>query len=146
MAPSRYPNQCWLAIKGVLWHIPEINFTRSTVHELINPYHVFRDYHFKIITTSPRGQWVNSFSQHTRAAQFSFRPGDYLPQHFGLNFRNPSYIYIRACCIIYSCGLYHSVHKFAINNPNLCIISLEIFNWKYWFDNLSGHLLWPSED
>ena len=81
-----------------------------------------------------------------RAAQFSFRPGDYLPLHFGLNFRNPSYIYIRACCIVYICSLYHSVHKFTINNPNLCIIDLEIFNWKYWFDNLSGHLLRPSED
>ena len=79
----------------------------------------------------------------SRAAQFSFWPGDYLPLHFGLNFRNPSYIYIRACCIIYICSLYHSVHKFTINNPNLCIIGLEIFNWKYWFDNLSGHLLRP---
>ena len=77
-----------------------------------------------------------------RAAQFSFRPGDYLPVHFGLNFRNPSYIYIRACCIIYRCSLYHSVHKSAINNPNLCIIGLEIFNRKYWFDKLSGH--WTS--
>ena len=64
----------------------------------------------------------------SRAAQFSFRPGDYLPLDFGLNFRNPSYIYIRACCIIYICSLYHSMHKFTINNPNLCIINLEIFN------------------
>ena len=90
---------------------------------------------------------VNCVTTHqTRTAQFSFRPGDYLPLHFGLNFRNPCYIYIRACCIIYICSLYHSVHKFTINNPNLCIIGLEIFNWKYWFDNLSGHLLRPSED
>ena len=81
-----------------------------------------------------------------RAAQFSFRPGDNLPLHFGLNFRYPFYIYIRACCIIYICSLYHSVHKFTINNPNLCIIGQVIFNWKYWFDNLSGHLLRPSED
>ena len=29
--------------------------------------------------------------------------------------------------------LYHSVHKFTINNPNLCITALEIFNWKYWW-------------
>ena len=48
----------------------------------------------------------------SRDAQFSFRPADYLPLHFGLNFRNPSYIYIRACCIIYICSLYNSVHKF----------------------------------
>ena len=76
-----------------------------------------------------------------RAAQFSFWPGDYLPLHFSLNFRNPSYIYI---CIIYICSLYHSVHKFTINSPNLCIIGLEIFNWKYWFDNISGHLCSPD--
>ena len=82
----------------------------------------------------------------SRAAQFSFRPADYLPLHFGLNFRNPSYIYIRACCIIYICSLYNSVHKFTINNPDWCIIGLEIFNWKYWFDNLSCHLVRPSED
>ena len=28
-APSHYLNQCWLIIKGVLWHSPECNFTRS---------------------------------------------------------------------------------------------------------------------
>ena len=27
MAPSHYLNQCWLIIKGVLWHSPESNFT-----------------------------------------------------------------------------------------------------------------------
>ena len=32
-APSHYLNRCWLIIKGVLWHSPEINFTRSG-HEL----------------------------------------------------------------------------------------------------------------
>ena len=30
MAPSHYLNQCWLIIKGVLWHSPQSNFTRST--------------------------------------------------------------------------------------------------------------------
>ena len=29
MAPSHYLDQCWLIIKGVLWHSPECNFTRS---------------------------------------------------------------------------------------------------------------------
>ena len=28
MASSHYLNQCWLVIKGVLWHSPESNFTR----------------------------------------------------------------------------------------------------------------------
>ena len=104
-----------------------------------------------IVLTSGPNEQLEPCSQYQgavsiRAAQLSFRPGDYLPLYFGLNFRNPSYIYIRACCIIYICSLYHSVHKFTINNPILCIIGVQIFNWKYWFDNLSGHLLRPSED
>ena len=54
-----------------------------------------------------------------RAAQFYIRPADYLPLHFGLNFLNPSYIYIRACNIIPMCNLYHSLHKSTMNNANL---------------------------
>ena len=98
-----------------------------------------------LMTSSCHGT-ISTWDQVIRAAQFSFRPGDNLPLHFGLNLRNPSYIYITACCIVYICSLYHSVQKFTINNPNLCIIGLEIFNWKYWVNNLSGHLLRPSED
>ena len=65
MAPSHYliMNQCWLITKGVLWHSPESSFKKSA-HQL-NPYQVFRDYSFKIIT-SPRGQWVNNFSMPSR--------------------------------------------------------------------------------
>ena len=71
-----------------------------------------------------------------RAAQFSFRPGDYLPLHFGLNFRNPSYIYIRACCIVYICSFYHSVHKFTTNNPKFMHywsrnFQLKILIWQF---------------
>ena len=29
-APNHYLNQCWLTIKGVLWHWPESNFSRNT--------------------------------------------------------------------------------------------------------------------
>ena len=54
---NQYPNQCWLIIKGVLWHSPENNFTRSA-HEL-NLKQLFGDYAFKITMTSNRGQWVN---------------------------------------------------------------------------------------
>ena len=57
-----------------------------------------------------------------RAAQFYFRPADYLPVYFGLSFLNLSYIYIRACNIIHMCSLYHSVHESTINNANLCKI------------------------
>ena len=53
-APSHYLNQCWLTIKGVLWHLPESNFTRS-IHGC-NPQYVFEDCTFKItITSSPQG-------------------------------------------------------------------------------------------
>ena len=47
--------QCWLVIKGVLWHSPESDFTRSA-HKF-SPQHVSGDYNFKITTASPRGQW-----------------------------------------------------------------------------------------
>ena len=59
-ATSHYLNQCWLTIKGVLWHSHESNFTRSA-HDL-NPKHVFIDYMSQITTTSPRGQWVRKHS------------------------------------------------------------------------------------
>ena len=45
MAPSHYLNQCWLIIKGIVWPSTQSNFMRSA-HELL--------------TTSLRGQWVNS--------------------------------------------------------------------------------------
>ena len=51
-APSHYQNQCWLTIKGDLWHSLESNFTRSPGE--INPQHVFRNYTFEITSTSPR--------------------------------------------------------------------------------------------
>ena len=63
--------------------------------------------------------WIIPYA---RAAQFHFRPADYLPVHFGLNFLNPSYIYLRACNIIQMCSLHHSVHKSTIYNANLCKI------------------------
>ena len=44
-------------IKGVLWHSPESNFTRGV--DDINLWRLFKDYTFEIMTTSPRGQWVN---------------------------------------------------------------------------------------
>ena len=53
-APSHYLYQCWLNTAGVLWHSPESNFT---FHEL-HPKDVFDDNTFKIITPSPRAQWV----------------------------------------------------------------------------------------
>ena len=30
-APSHYLNQCWLFIKGVMWHLPDNNLTRSAL-------------------------------------------------------------------------------------------------------------------
>ena len=74
-----------------------------------------------------------------RAEQFHFRPADYLSLPFDLNFMNHFYIDIRACCIIYMCSLYHSVHKSTINNQNLYNIGLKFISWKYRFDHLLGH-------
>ena len=50
-APCHYLNQCWLFI--MFYGIPS-NFT-TNAHE-----QVFRHHTFKITTTSPRAQWVNS--------------------------------------------------------------------------------------
>ena len=95
---------------------------------------------FSFITTGV-DMWIfenSSIPGFTRAAQFYFWPADYLPLHFGLIFVNPSYIYTRACDIIYMYSLYHSVHKSTINNANLWKIGWEIFSWKYWFEHLFG--------
>ena len=50
-APTHYLNWCRFIIKGVLWHSPESNFTKSTYE--FNPLHVSGDYTFKITTTFP---------------------------------------------------------------------------------------------
>ena len=39
MATSHYLNQCWLIIKGVLWHSPETNVTRCAYE--LNLQHLF---------------------------------------------------------------------------------------------------------
>ena len=59
-APSHYVNQCWLTIKGVVCYSPEsisVCISNRNAQEL-NPYNVFRDYIFKVIAASSRGQWV----------------------------------------------------------------------------------------
>ena len=55
-APSHYLNQCWLIIRGVLWHSPDGSFTRYG--QDICSWYEFGNYKFKISTASPRGQWV----------------------------------------------------------------------------------------
>ena len=55
-----YLNQCWLLINEVLsllWHSPESNCTVNAQITVL--YNEFENYTFKIIPTSPRGQWVN---------------------------------------------------------------------------------------
>ena len=113
------------------WDRPHLNTTpvegRWTKHALYTFWCNFTESHPPI----------HSFIHYiTRTAQFYIRPADYLPLHFGLNFLNPSYIYIRACNIIHMCNLYHSVHKSTMNNANLWKIGLKIFSWMYWFENL----------
>ena len=52
MAPRHYLNQSLLIIQRVLWHSPLSNF-KDVVYNMCS------DYTFNLITTSPRGQWVN---------------------------------------------------------------------------------------
>ena len=58
-APSHYSNQCWLIIKGVLWHSPKKSLATSE-HE-VNLWHQFGDC-TKITITYPRGQRVKGLT------------------------------------------------------------------------------------
>ena len=63
-APSHYLNQCWLIMKGDLWHLSVSNFTASTQATIL--YNVLDNiFAFKFTATAPRVQWVN----HNKAKQ-----------------------------------------------------------------------------
>ena len=55
------PEPSWLLINEVLGHSHEINFTSAQATILYNE---FEDYTFKIIATSSRGQWLNTFKSY----------------------------------------------------------------------------------
>ena len=57
-APSHFLNQCWLIIRGVLWHTSESSF--AGIAQGIDSGYEFEKYILKNIFKSPRGQWVNS--------------------------------------------------------------------------------------
>ena len=62
MAPSHYLTQCWLIIRGVLWHSPECKFIGTA--QDINSKLEFENYTFEIIFKSLRGQWVKDTIAH----------------------------------------------------------------------------------
>ena len=53
---SRYQNQCWLVIKGVLWHSHESNFTRSLINSISG---MCLEIMIKITKTFLICQWVD---------------------------------------------------------------------------------------
>ena len=61
-APSHYLNQCWLIIRGVLWHTSESSF--AGIAQGIDSGYEFEKDILKNIFKSPRGQWVNERSCH----------------------------------------------------------------------------------
>ena len=63
-APSHYLNQCWLIIRGVLWHTSESSF--AGIAQGIDSGYEFEKDILKNIFKSPRGQWVNEHSAHHR--------------------------------------------------------------------------------
>ena len=65
-----------------MWHSPDTNFTRSA-HEF-NPLYAFGDYTFKINTTYPSDQWVNTWMFEQNIHIKSLRQSD-------------AYIYIYIC-------------------------------------------------
>ena len=56
-APSHYLNQCWLIIRGVLWHTSESSF--AGIAQGIDSGYEFEKDILKNTFKSPRGQWVN---------------------------------------------------------------------------------------
>ena len=61
-APSHYLNQCWLIIRGVLWHTSESSF--AGIAQGIDSGYEFEKDILKNIFKSPRGQWVKLMYQH----------------------------------------------------------------------------------
>ena len=57
-APSHYLNQCWLIIRGVLWHTSESSF--AGIAQGIDSGYEFEKDILKNIFKSPRGQWVKT--------------------------------------------------------------------------------------
>ena len=55
-APNHYLNQCWLIIRGVMWHSSENSF--AGIAQGINSGYEFEKDILIIIFKSPRGQWV----------------------------------------------------------------------------------------
>ena len=60
-APSHYLNQCWLIIRGVLWHTSESSF--AGIAQGIDSGYEFEKDILKNIFKSPRGQWVKEAPQ-----------------------------------------------------------------------------------
>ena len=59
-APSHYLNQCWLIIKGVLWHSPESNFTGNA--QDINAWNEFEITILKLFPHFPGANELNQGS------------------------------------------------------------------------------------
>ena len=57
-APNHYLNQCWLIIRGVLWHTSESSF--AGIAQGIDSGYEFEKDILKNIFKSPRGQWVKA--------------------------------------------------------------------------------------
>ena len=58
MAPSHYLNQCWLIIKGVLWHLSETNFKNTRMKWIRN---ICAEIILIITAISLRWQWVKGW-------------------------------------------------------------------------------------
>ena len=58
-APSHYLNQYWILISEVLWHSLKSNFAARAQGTIL--YNEFENHTLKIIATSTRGQWLNSY-------------------------------------------------------------------------------------
>ena len=81
MTRIHYLKQCWLFISEVLWHPRESNFIGVVQTTIL--YNKFENYSFKIVATSPRGQWVNlePHKSHLSTASFVIHHCELCTEH-----------------------------------------------------------------
>ena len=78
---SGYQYQCWLIIKGILWHSPESNFTRSLINWVSG---MCSEMMIKMNKTFLVCQWVNIMNDATPFVHMLLHYSTQIPNHINL--------------------------------------------------------------
>ena len=96
-APSHYLNQCWLIIRGVLWHTSESSF--AGIAQGIDSGYEFEKDILKNIFKSPRGQWVNkAVVVEVQKIKRHWEWSQYMSQPVGIVIQGATYIFPSRIC------------------------------------------------